>query len=189
MTIKKTLFFLIFLTLAFTQHSFAQDEYVKPGQIVQKDKAPGLKFKLLSTTGGVKTYAIILNRGDDVLSGLTAFAEQNHVTCAHFTGIGAVSTARLGCFDHDKQMYHIISVNGQAEIVSFTGNIAIYNGKPVVHVHMSVSQTDGLVRGGHLFEAHVWPTLEIMITVEPTPLYKKKEPETGFALIDPALTE
>jgi len=41
------------------------------------------------------------------------------------------------------------------------------------------------VRGGHVFNAIVWPTLEIVLTVEPTALYKKKEADTGFALIDP----
>lgn len=178
----------IFILLLATGASFAQ-EYVKPGQVVQKDKAPGMKVKLLSTNGKVKTYAVILNRGDDVLSGLTGFAEQYHVNFAHFTGVGAVSSARLGCYDRDKQMYHIIPVSGQAETVSFIGNIAMFNAKPVVHIHMSVSQSDGLVRGGHVFEAYVWPTLEIVVTVEPTPLYKKKENDTGFALIDPELTQ
>lgn len=175
--------------LVISQKLFAQDEYVKPGQVVEKNKAPGMKVKLLSTTGKVKTYVIILSRGDDVLSGLTQFAEENHVSCAHFTGIGAVSSARLGCYDRDKQMYHIIPVKGQAETISFIGNVAIFNGKPVVHIHMAVSQSDGTVHGGHLFQAYVWPTLEIVMTVEPTPLYKKKEPDTGFALIDPGLIE
>lgn len=110
---KKLLFFSILFSLLF-HIAFAQDEYVKPGQIVEKNKAPGMRIKLLSTTGKVKTYAIILNRGDDILSGLTQFAEDNHVTCAHFTGIGAVSSARLGCYDREKQMYHIIPVKGQA---------------------------------------------------------------------------
>jgi predicted DNA-binding protein with PD1-like motif len=185
---KKLLFFSILFSLLF-HIAFAQDEYVKPGQIVEKNKAPGMRIKLLSTTGKVKTYAIILNRGDDILSGLTQFAEDNHVTCAHFTGIGAVSSARLGCYDREKQMYHIIPVKGQAETISFIGNVAIFNGKPVVHVHMAVSQSDGAIRGGHLFQAYVWPTLEIVITVEPTSLYKKKEMDTGFALIDPGLNE
>ena len=185
----KKLLFLITLTL-FAIHAFAQDEYVKPGQVVTPHAAPGMKSKLLAQTGkGQKTYAIILNRGDDIISGLTEFAELNHVTFAHFTGIGAVSSARLGCYDRSKQMYHIIPIKDQSETVSFIGNIAMFNGKPIVHIHTAVSGTDGIVRGGHLFQGYVWPTLEIVVTVEPAALFKKKEPDTGFALIDPDLNE
>lgn len=179
------LFIIVAFLLSISTLAHAQDEYVKPGQVIEKNKAPGMKVKLLSETGrGQKTYVVILNRGDDILSGLTEFAETNHITCAHFTGIGAVSSARLGCYDRTKQMYHIIPVKSQAETVSFIGNIALFNDKPTVHIHMAVSQTDGTVHGGHLFQAYVWPTLEIMVTVEPTALSKKKEADTGFALID-----
>ncbi|MEO6524495.1 MAG: DUF296 domain-containing protein [Mucilaginibacter sp.] len=185
----KKLLPLILFALTFNL-AFAQEEYVKPGQTIAKNAAPGMKIKLLSETGrGVKTYAIILNRGDDILSGLTEFAEKYHVTCAHFSGLGAISSGRLGCYDREKQMYHIIPVKGQAETVSFLGNIAMFNGKPTVHVHMAVAQSSGILLGGHLFQGTVWPTLEITLTVEPTALYKKKEMDTGFALVDPNLTE
>lgn len=181
---KIKLLTLILFTFLF-HCAYAQEEYVKPGQIIAKNAAPGMKVKLLNETGkGQKTYAIILNRGDDILSGLTEFAEKNNVTFAHFTGMGAVSSGRLGCYTPDKKMYHIIPIKGQSETVSFIGNVAMFNGKPVVHVHMAVSSSDGVVHGGHLFQATVWPTLEIVLTVEPTSLFKKKEMDTGFALID-----
>lgn len=186
--IKKLLlpFFILFLS----QTLFAQEEYVKPGQTIAKDAAPGLKVKLLNETGkGHKVYLVVFQRGDDILSGLSAFAEKYNIGFAHFTGLGAVSSARLGCYDRAKEMYHIIPVKGQAETVSFIGNIATFNGKPTVHVHMAVAQSDGLVRGGHLFQATVWPTLEVVVTVEPLSIYKKKENDTGFALTDPDLTQ
>jgi predicted DNA-binding protein with PD1-like motif len=185
----KNLLLIIFLSL-FTICTKAQDEYVKPGQIVAKDAAPGMKVKLLNETGrGHKVFLVVFNRGDDVLSGLTAFAEKNNITFAHFTGMGALSSTRIGCYDRAKEMYHIIPVKGQAETVSFIGNITLFNGKPIVHVHLAVSQSDGLVHGGHLFQGIVWPTLEIMVTVEPISIYKKKEADTGFALTDPDLTQ
>jgi uncharacterized protein len=178
------------LILLLTTVAFAQEEYVKPGQTIAKDAAPGLKVKLLNETGkGHKVYLVVFQRGDDILSGLTAFAEKYNIGFAHFTGLGAVSSARLGCYDRAKEMYHIIPVKGQAETVSFIGNIATFNGKPTVHVHMAVAQSDGLVRGGHLFQATVWPTLEVVVTVEPVSVYKKKENDTGFALTDPDLTQ
>jgi len=40
------------------------------------------------------------------------------------------------------------------------------------------------VRGGHLLEAIVWPTLELFFTVSPTPLVKKHDPKTNLFLFD-----
>jgi predicted DNA-binding protein with PD1-like motif len=185
-TSNMKIFFLSIIISITIATARAQEQYIKPGSIpVQKNKAPGLKVRLLGTSGDFKNYVIVFAKGDDILSGLTAFAEQNHVTCAHFTGIGAVSAATLGCYDRDKQMYHIIPIKGQAETVSFIGNIATYKDKPTVHVHLSVAQTDGTIKGGHLFEGYVWPTLEIFLTSEPVTLNKKLEPETGFVLLEP----
>lgn len=177
--------------LLLTAHvALAQDdEYIKPGQVIEKGKAPAMKYRLLNTNGGIKTYIVALFRGDDILSGMTEFAEKEGIKFAQFNAVGAISSGRLGSYDRDKQMYHIFPVKLQAEIVSFIGNIATYNGKPVVHVHMSVSQSDGTMRGGHLFHGIVWPTLEIMVTAFPEGVYKKKEDDTGFVLTDPELMQ
>jgi hypothetical protein len=41
-----------------------------------------------------------------------------------------------------------------------------------------------MARGGHILEATVWPTLEVILTEEPVYLRKRHDPETGLALID-----
>jgi predicted DNA-binding protein with PD1-like motif len=61
----------------------------------------------------------------------------------------------------------------------------MYNGKPVVHTHLVVGLNDASAKGGHLLEAHVFPTLEVMVTVDPVTMQKTFDPETGLALIDP----
>ena len=67
------------------------------------------------------------------------------------------------------------------------GDIALFNGKPVVHTHMVIGLPDGSAKAGHVLEAHVWPTLEVMVTVEPNAMRKRLDPETGLSLIDPSL--
>jgi hypothetical protein len=69
------------------------------------------------------------------------------------------------------------------------GDIAIYNGKPVVHAHIVVGVSDGSAKGGHLILAHVFPTLEVMVTVDPAEMQKSLDPETGLILIDPTRAE
>jgi predicted DNA-binding protein with PD1-like motif len=72
-----------------------------------------------------------------------------------------------------------------AEVSSFAGDSAWYNGNPVAHTHMSAALQDGTVKGGHLLELVSGPTMEIILVEEPTALYKKPDPEFEAALIDP----
>ena len=68
-----------------------------------------------------------------------------------------------------------------------SGDIALYQGKPVVHTHMVVVTSDGTTRAGHVLDAYVSPTLEVMVTVDPVAMQKRFDPETDLTLIDPAL--
>ena len=64
------------------------------------------------------------------------------------------------------------------------GDFALYQGKPTVHTHMVVAHKDGTTSGGHVIEAIVFPTLEVMVTVDALPLYKRFDPDTDLTLID-----
>ena len=50
---------------------------------------------------------------------------------------------------------------------------------------MVLGKRDGSTVGGHLWEAHVNPTLEVFVSVDPVPLKKKLDDETGMKVIDP----
>jgi predicted DNA-binding protein with PD1-like motif len=157
-------------------------------QPIEKGKAPGMQVQLLSENNGRKEYAVIFGKGDEAFSGLSEFAEKYQVTSAHFTAIGALRGVTLAWFSPAREMYKKIPVEGQVEVASMIGDIALFKGKPVVHTHMVVGLPDGTTRAGHVLEAHVWPTLEVMVTVEPNAMRKRLDPETGLALIDPRLS-
>jgi hypothetical protein len=52
------------------------------------------------------------------------------------------------------------------------------------HIHAVLGLSDGITRGGHLLEGHVWPTLEVVIRETDAALRKTYRPEIGLALID-----
>jgi len=162
-------------------------EYVSPSEAAPKGKAPKMQVQLLNPGEPTKQYAVIFYQGDEVFSGLLEFAGQYHVSSAHFTAIGALNGAVLGWFDPQRKMYKKIPINGQHEVIGMSGDIALYQGKPVVHTHMVVGSPDGTTHGGHLLEAYVSPTLEVMVTVDPVGLQKRLDPATDLTLIDPAL--
>jgi hypothetical protein len=165
----------------------ATSEYVAPSEAVPAGKAPGMRVLLLNTRDATKQYAVIFYTGDEAFSGLLEFAEKYHVTSAHFAAIGAVNGATLGWFDPQRKMYKKIPINGQHEVMGMSGDIALYQGKPVVHTHMVVGASDGTTRAGHVLAAYVAPTLEVMVIVDPVAMQKRLDPETDLTLIDPAL--
>jgi len=144
-----------------------------------------MQVQMLSRGEQTKQYAVIFGKGDEAFSGLLDFAEKYHVTSAHFTAIGALDGATLAWFDPQRKMYKKIPIDGQVEVIGMSGDIALYQGKPVVHTHMIVGTRDGATRGGHVLEAIVFPTLEVMVTVDPITMQKRFDPETDLTLIDP----
>jgi len=143
-----------------------------------------MKSTLLDATGP-RTWALIFDKGDEPVAGLTAFAKAQKLGAAHFTAIGAFSDVTLGYFDRAKRDYKKIPLHEQVEVLSLLGDVALDKGEPKVHAHVVVGRADGETRGGHLLEAHVWPTLEVVLVESPRHLRKRHDPETGLALIDP----
>ena len=142
-----------------------------------------MKSKLLDATGQ-KTFALVFDKGDEVVAELTAFAKAEHVGAAHFTAIGAFSEVTLGYFQRDRKAYKRMVLAEQVEVLSLLGDIAHEGDKRVLHVHGIVGLRDGTTRGGHLLGAKVWPTLEVIVTEWPQYLQKRMNPTVGLALID-----
>ncbi len=127
---------------------------------------------------------IIFDRGDEVVSQLTAFEKKNGLAAAHFTAIGAFSDVVLGYFDTEKKEYLRNPVREQVEVVSLIGDIAPDGAEPKLHAHVVIGKRDGSAMGGHLLEAHVKPTLEMVLERSPKALHRKFDPASGLALID-----
>lgn len=141
-----------------------------------------MKAKLLHENGE-RTYALVFDKGDEVVAELEAFAHEHAVTAARFTAIGAFSEVKLGYFDGDQKDYLEVSVAEQVEVLSLLGDVAEKDGEPKVHAHVVIGGRDGAARGGHLLEGYVWPTLEVILEDSPAHLRRKIDKETGLPLI------
>lgn len=142
-----------------------------------------MKSKLINDKDGQKTYALILDSGDEVMSNITEFAREQALSASQFTAIGAFSEVMLGFFDLSIKDYKKIPISEQVEVLALTGDIAMHEGKPKVHAHVVLGKVDGTAHGGHLMEATVEPTLEVILTESPSHLQRKVDPETGLPLI------
>jgi len=145
-----------------------------------------MKHQLLHEADGERTYAVVLVTGDEVMKCVQTFVEQENVAAAQITGIGAFSEVTLMYFDWQTKAYQNIPVREQVEVAALIGDVALApSGKPAVHIHLVVGKRDGSAMAGHLGEGNVRPTLELIVQESPSHLRKKKDRETGLALIAP----
>ena len=139
-----------------------------------------MKFKTLDQGW----FILIFDKGDEFIEALTSFAREKKFGGSHFTAIGAFRDVMLGYFDRKMREYKQIPIVEQVEVLSLVGDIALKDNSPQVHAHVVLGKADGSAHGGHVLEAHVWPTLEVILTESPKHLHRKIDPETGLALID-----
>ncbi|WP_340119899.1 PPC domain-containing DNA-binding protein [Pelagibius sp. 7325] len=142
-----------------------------------------MKWKQLND-GDLRSFAVIFDSGDEVVRDLTTFAQEQKLTAAQFTGIGAFQRVTLGFFDWESKDYEEIPVDEQVEVVALLGDIAVgADDAPALHPHVVVSRRDGSALGGHLLKGTVRPTLEVVLHETPAHLRRCKDKETGLALI------
>ena len=133
-----------------------------------------------------KTFILVFQTGDELAKGLSKFAQDQNLSAASFTAVGALDSVRLAWFDWDTKRYEpSVVLDEQVELLSLIGDVALKEGKPVVHAHIVIGKKDGTAHGGHLLEAHVRPTCEVMLTESPARLQKVVDSESGLALIRP----
>ena len=143
-----------------------------------------MKARMLHDHAGQRTFAVVFATGDEVMPGLQAFVDSHGISAASFTAIGAFSTVTLGYFEIDRRDYRRIAIDEQVEVLTLGGNVALSGDTRKIHAHVVVGGADGSARGGHLIEARVFPTLEVMVVESPAHLCRRSDPATGLALLD-----
>ena len=142
-----------------------------------------MKSKLLNATPE-RTYAVVLEAGDEPIGCLTRFAREHGLDAARFTAIGAFADAVVAFFDLESKAYEHIPVHQQVEVLSLIGDVALApDGGPKLHAHVVLGRRDGSTCGGHLVAAHVQPTLEVMLVESPGWLQRRIDAATGLPLI------
>lgn len=139
----------------------------------------------LINEGPERTYVIVFEHGEEVMSGLQTFVIEHGVHAARLSAIGAFERATVAWFDWDRKAYEPVEVHEQVEVLSLVGDVALDGAKPRLHVHAVLGRRGGAALGGHLMEATVRPTLEVLLVDSPAHLRRVYDPESGLALIRP----
>jgi predicted DNA-binding protein with PD1-like motif len=130
------------------------------------------------------TYVIRLDRGDKIVGSLEALAERDRIGCGWFSGLGAVSEAEIAHFDPASSAYSSVRIQEPCEIASLHGNLTLKDGRPYVHAHIVLGDRSFNARGGHLREAVVSATVELVLTTFQEDIGRRKDAATGLEVLD-----
>jgi predicted DNA-binding protein with PD1-like motif len=121
-------------------------------------------------------------RDEEIVSGLTAFAESSGITAAWVNGLGALSRAELGYWDAEKREYLRLPVEEEVEIASLVGNVSRVEGAAFPHLHVTLGRRDFSTLGGHLFRGVGGATVEIYVRTYPQALVRARDEAVGLNL-------
>ena len=132
----------------------------------------------------VKNHIIVrLDIGEEIISSIMNILKNEKISFATVTGIGATNTFTVGTYDVTNQLYKKSNYKGVYEIVSLLGNTSTMNNEPYIHIHMSAADKNNNVVGGHLNEAYISATAEIVLNIIETNVDRIKDPNTGLNIV------
>ena len=123
-----------------------------------------------------------LAKGDNINKTFESFAEVKGIGCAWLNGIGALENPEIGYYSLEDKSYHLKTFKGEYELTSLIGNITLKEGKPFSHTHITFSDTEFRVFGGHLFNANITAAGEFIMQFGSVKINRKMNNGIGLPL-------
>ena len=112
-----------------------------------------------------KTIVARIDKGEEILQQLEVISKKEEIQLASVSALGATNDITVGVFYTQEKKYYSNHFTGDMEIVSLTGTVSTMDGQYYAHLHMSAGDTEGHVVGGHLNEAIISATCEMVIQI------------------------
>lgn len=126
---------------------------------------------------------IRFERGESVMDVFHSFLAEKGIEFGYFSAIGAVEHATVGCYRLDVKEYIWHEIDEDVEVASWSGNVALRDGAPWAHTHAVFAKMDGTTLGGHVRDARVGATLELVLNALPGALERQMDAGVGLALL------
>jgi predicted DNA-binding protein with PD1-like motif len=130
------------------------------------------------------THALRLDPGDDIYGTLQQFCADNHIDNATVEGIGSVEGPTLAHYSIKTKEFADKHLDGVYEVTSLLGNVALVDGEPFGHLHITISDEGMQTFGGHLVSGVCSATLELVITDYPSHHWKSDNADIGLKIWD-----
>ena len=129
------------------------------------------------------TYIIYVEKDEAIMETLTKFCKDHNVDNGQISGIGAIKEIDFGAYDLENKEYIRCQYDNLWELTSYQGNVLLKDGEPFIHAHITVSDHNLDVRGGHLFEAKVGAVGEFVLRKIDTDRKREHDPNIGLFCI------
>ena len=126
------------------------------------------------------TYIIYVEQNEPIMETLTKFCKSQNIVNGQISGIGAIKEIDFGAYDLETKKYIRQVFDNLWELTSFQGNIILKDGEPFIHAHITVSNHNLDVNGGHLFEAKVGAVGEFILKKIETNGKREYDPNIGL---------
>lgn len=128
-------------------------------------------------------YVVRMDRGEEILSCLTDFCDKENIRLARVDALGAVDHAIVGLFDVSSRTFHKNEFCEPMEISNLFGLINRMDGKPYLHLHVTLCGADGAAHGGHAVALRVSATCEMAVHVLQGAAGRKMSEDVGLNLL------
>lgn len=125
-----------------------------------------------------------IDKKEEILEKLKEIAIKEKIQLANISALGAVGEFTVGVFRVEEKKYYANKFSGDFEIVSLIGTISTMNNEFYAHLHMSAGDQEGKVFGGHLNNAIVSATCEMVIDIIDGKVDRKFNEEVGLNLFE-----
>lgn len=125
-----------------------------------------------------------IDKKEEILEKLKEIAIKEKIQLANISALGAVGEFTVGVFKVEEKKYYANKFSGDFEIVSLIGTISTMNNEFYAHLNMSAGDQEGKVFGGHLNNAIVSATCEMVIDIIDGKVDRKFNEEVGLNLFE-----
>ncbi len=130
-------------------------------------------------------FMLIIHKGENLTDTIIKCADAINIKSAMLTGLGALENPTLAYYNLETKQYQNKTFSGIYELISLNGNIAFADDKRVFHIHVAIGDDKYHVYGGHLVDALVGVTAEVMFVPFKAPIFRKFDSDIGLKLISP----
>jgi predicted DNA-binding protein with PD1-like motif len=147
-------------------------------------------MRIVREVKGGRQFMGRLDHGADLLEALTGICRLKDIQLGRLEVLGAVQKARMGFYNQQSRAYEYFTIDAPLEILKVVGNISLKDGQPMVHAHITLSDSEGKAFGGHLAPGTIVFAAEYLIEeLEGDALERGFDKETGLPLWIPEQTD
>jgi hypothetical protein len=130
-------------------------------------------------------YYLRVDKDEEIVSSILKTCQNEKIRTAHFRGIGGCDIIDIQTFIPEQNDFISHRKTGVFELISIDGNVSPDKDDIFIHSHaiFSYLENDEIkIIGGHLKEAYVKYTAEIILTPAKEDISRMIDPKTGISV-------